>query len=114
ALAARILERLQQPLDIASNAPPDKSNAPDATDLEPRTWRCAQNLAQARCAALEGLLRLQFGDSAPHAERGNSAAARLVVYLQAGHKLRSMDADLGATPTDLNDDATYRMFIDDP
>ena len=114
ALAARILERLQQPLDIASNAPPDKSNAADATDLEPRTWRCAQNLAQARCAALEGLLRLQFGDSAPHAERGNSAAARLVVYLQAGHKLRSMDADLGATPTDLNDDATYRMFIDDP
>ncbi|WP_025597676.1 hypothetical protein [Burkholderia sp. WSM2230] len=125
AMAARILDRLQQPLDIS-----DMRDASDVSDisgaaaghasraapdeLEQRTWRCAQNLAHARCAALEGLLCLQYGDNARHAERGNGAAARLVVYLQAAHKLRSMDADLGATPAELNNDSTYRMFIADP
>ncbi|CAH2913803.1 MAG: FIG00461906: hypothetical protein [uncultured Paraburkholderia sp.] len=99
-LAARILDRLQQPLEIAGDA---AHTAPD--ELERRAWRCA---------ALEGLLRLQFGDGARHAERGNGAAARLVVYLQAGHKLRSIDADLGATPADLNHESTYRLFADDP
>uniref|UniRef100_E1TI59 Uncharacterized protein n=1 Tax=Burkholderia sp. (strain CCGE1003) TaxID=640512 RepID=E1TI59_BURSG len=164
ALAARILHRLQQPLDIGglsgvsaigdtsstrdtagtaensgisgtsdasgTSGTSNTSNTSNTTtiraapaqhpsqaapaDLEQRAWRCAQNLAHARCAALEGLLRLQYGDSARHAERGNGMAARLVVYLQAAHKLRSMDADLGATPADLNDDAAYRMFIEDP
>ncbi|CAB3671079.1 hypothetical protein LMG22037_01966 [Paraburkholderia phenoliruptrix] len=108
-LAARILDRLQQPFDIAGDA---AHAAPD--ELERRAWRCAQDLAHARCAALEGLLRLQFGDGARHAERGNGAAARLVVYLQAGRKLRSIDADLGATPADLNHESTYRPFADDP
>ncbi|WP_027210499.1 hypothetical protein [Burkholderia sp. WSM2232] len=158
ALAARILHRLQQPLDVSgasgvsgttdtahtsdtsgssntgnisnisntSNtssisrttsmraAPAQHPSQAAPADLEQRAWRCAQNLAHARCAALEGLLCLQYGDNAPHAERGNGMAARLVVYLQAAHKLRSMDADLGATPAELNDDSPYRMFVDDP
>jgi|GEM_PF-3524415 len=152
ALAAQILQRLQQPLDISGmtggsgiggtrsigdtigigdigdtasstgmnrttsmrGAPAQPTSQPAPADLEQRAWRCAQNLAHARCAALEGLLRLQYGDNARHAERGNGTAARLVVYLQAAHKLRSMDADLGTTPAELNDDTTYRMFIDDP
>ncbi|OAJ61447.1 hypothetical protein A6V36_24015 [Paraburkholderia ginsengiterrae] len=106
--AARILARLQEPLDIddARISVPDEAT-------EQQAWQCAQDLAHTRCAALDGLLRLQYGAAQADAERGNGKAARLVVYLQAGHKLRTLEKNLGATPAALNPDRTRDRLLGD-
>ncbi|MFM0170870.1 hypothetical protein [Paraburkholderia sediminicola] len=108
ALANRILDRLQLPLDINAEEPDETRS-----DLEERTWQCAQQLAHVKTSALEGLLRLQFGEAAPDAERGVGQAARLIVYLQAGHMLRTLDEDLNAQPHSLNDRRAHDRNVND-
>jgi hypothetical protein len=106
--AARILARLQEPLDIADA----RASVPDPA-TEDQAWQCAQDLAHTRCAALDGLLRLQYGAAQADTERGSGKAARLVVYLQAGHKLRTLEKNLGATPGALNQDRTRDRLLGD-
>jgi hypothetical protein len=107
--AAQILARLQEPLDIED----PRTSVPNEA-IEEKAWQCAQDLAHTRCAALDALLRLQYGAAQADCERGNGKAARLVVYLQAGHKLRALEKNLGATPAALNPDRTRDRLLGDP
>lgn len=106
--AAQILARLQEPLDIDD----PRTSVPNEV-IEEKAWQCAQDLAHTRCASLDALLRLQFGAAQADGERGNGKSARLVVYLQAGHKLRTLEKNLGATPAALNSDRTRDRLLGD-
>ncbi|MFL9886215.1 hypothetical protein PQR66_24455 [Paraburkholderia agricolaris] len=106
--AQQILARLQEPLDIDD----PRTSVPNEA-IEEKAWQCAQDLAHTRCAALDALLRLQYGTAQADCERGNGKAARLVVYLQAGHKLRTLEKNLGATPSALNPDRTRDRLLGD-
>ncbi|MFL9864624.1 hypothetical protein PQR67_10640 [Paraburkholderia fungorum] len=106
--AAQILARLQEPLDIDD----PRASVPNEA-IEEKAWQCAQDLAHTRCAALDALLRLQYGAAQADCERGNGKAARLLVYLQAGHKLRTLEKNLGATPAALNQDRTRDRLLGD-
>ncbi|RDU94680.1 hypothetical protein DWV00_32770 [Trinickia dinghuensis] len=86
--ALRVLQRLQQPLDLRSTAP-DRD--------ETRAWRVAQRLSQISPGGINGLLHLQNLHDELHIGH-QTQSGRLLVFLQASALLANRRSELDATP----------------